>query len=147
MGMTNRERLLAILDRQSPDRIPWIPRLQLWYNARRAEGTLPERFRGMSLRQVEHALRLGTPARDGHVFAERYEGMEVRVEDANLGNALDGQRISPGGLADCLRCRRFVEAEGGHIWVDSVEGEGSTFHFTVPATVGATSNGDMEQVA
>jgi Uroporphyrinogen decarboxylase (URO-D) len=83
MTMTNRERILAILDRKSPDRIPWIPRLQLWYNARQAEGTMPERFRGMTQREIEHTLRLGTPARTGNVFKVRYEGVEVRthVED------------------------------------------------------------------
>ncbi len=75
--MTNRRRLLAILDGKSPDRIPWIPRLQLWYNARRAEGTMPARFAGMTLRDVEHALRVGTPARDGRIFAVRYEGVEI----------------------------------------------------------------------
>lgn len=79
MAMTNRERLLAILDHRSPDRIPWIPRLQLWYNARQAEGTMPERFRGMPQRAIEHALRLGTPARNGNVFDVHYEGVEIRT--------------------------------------------------------------------
>jgi len=59
--MTNRERLLAILDGNGPDRVPWISRLQLWCNARRAEGHLPTRFAGMALRDVEHALAVGTP--------------------------------------------------------------------------------------
>lgn len=78
--MTNRERILAVLDGKSPDRIPWIARLQLWYHARLAEGNLPVRFRGMSLPEIARALRTGNPARDGRVFQVRYEGMEVRTE-------------------------------------------------------------------
>lgn len=66
--MNDRERLLAILAGEMPDRIPWIPRLLLWYNARRLSGTLPPEWEDKSLRDVEHALGVGTPARDGRVF-------------------------------------------------------------------------------
>ena len=82
MAMTNRERILAVLDRKSPDRIPWIARLDLWYHARMAEGNIPPRLRGMSVVEVGRALRTGNPARDGKVFTVRYEGLEVRTERA-----------------------------------------------------------------
>jgi hypothetical protein len=82
MAMTNRERVLAVLDRKSPDRVPWIARLDLWYHARMAEGNLPARFRGMNVVEVGRALRTGNPARDGKVFTVRYEGLEVRAERA-----------------------------------------------------------------
>ncbi len=82
MAMTNRERILAILDRKSPDRIPWIARLPLWYNARLTEGNMPARFRGKSLLEISRVLRTGNPARDGRIFTIRYEGLEVRTERA-----------------------------------------------------------------
>ena len=49
MAMTNRQRILAVLDHGSLDRIPWIARLSLWYEARQAEDNMPARFRGKSL--------------------------------------------------------------------------------------------------
>ena len=82
--MTNRERMLAIMGGRRPDRIPWIPRLLLWHTAQIRRGTLPERYAGMSLRQVEHELRLGTPARDGHVFATEQCG-DVEVTQRREG--------------------------------------------------------------
>ncbi|MCL5026228.1 MAG: hypothetical protein M1531_07010 [Chloroflexi bacterium] len=77
--MTNRERVLAILARKSPDRIPWLPRLKLWYEAQLRAGTMPKRFAGMSLRELERAVGTGTPARDGKIFKQRYENVEVVV--------------------------------------------------------------------
>lgn len=78
--MNNRERLLAILDRRPPDRIPWIPRLLLWHQARQLTHTMPKRFEGLSLREVERALGLGTPARDGVICRPHYDDTVQRVE-------------------------------------------------------------------
>jgi hypothetical protein len=77
--VTNRERLLAILDGRPPDRIPWIPRLQIWYDAARLSGTLPAAYRQMSLREVERQVFGGTAARDGVIYRTRLEGVEVRT--------------------------------------------------------------------
>ncbi len=66
--MTNRERLLAIMSGQSPDRIPWIPRLLIWHTAMLRRGNVPEFLQGLDLKGVEKKLGMGTPAREGRVF-------------------------------------------------------------------------------
>ena len=75
--MNTRQRLLSILNHQLPDRIPWVPRLELWYNARIKTHTMPSQWQGASLRQIERDLKVGTPARTGQVYQIRYEGVEI----------------------------------------------------------------------
>ena len=55
--MTDRERMLAAIRGETPDRIPWVPRLEFWHRARRRHNTLPDELRPLSL--VEIAGRLG----------------------------------------------------------------------------------------
>jgi len=95
MAMTNRERVLAVLDGKPVDQVPWIARLQLWYSARQTEGNMPERFRGMTVEQVGRALRTGDPARNGKVFQPVYKGMEVREE--RVAGALRTTYVTPYG--------------------------------------------------
>jgi uroporphyrinogen-III decarboxylase len=78
--MTNRERIMAILEGNVPDRIPWIPRLAIWYEANRLCGTLPEAYRGKTLRQVERDVFGGTAARDGVIYRTHLTGVEVRQQ-------------------------------------------------------------------
>jgi len=77
--MTNRERMLAIIEGRRPDRIPWTPRLRLWYNFHKNAGTLPGKYRGWELRDIERDLGMGTPARDARVFSARMENVETKV--------------------------------------------------------------------
>lgn len=75
--MNNRQRLTSILNRSLPDRIPWVPRLEIWYEACRRTNTLPRQWKEMSLRQIEQELGLGTPAREGKIYDRVHEGVEI----------------------------------------------------------------------
>ncbi|MEN6602572.1 MAG: hypothetical protein ABFD86_09145 [Bryobacteraceae bacterium] len=55
--MTERERILAVIQGRAPDRLPWVPRLEFWYRAKSRSGTLPPGLRDLSL--VELARKLG----------------------------------------------------------------------------------------
>lgn len=77
--MTNRQRILAILEGKTPDRIPWIPRLQIWYEANRRAGTLPGPYQHSSLREVERSVFGGTAARDAIIYRTELRGVEVRT--------------------------------------------------------------------
>ena len=93
--MTNRERILAIMEKRKADRIPWIPRLQIWYRHHKSAGTLPARYREWSLRDIERDLGMGTPARDAKIFSTRTENVETRV--SRSGDEIFTEYITPVG--------------------------------------------------
>ncbi|MHC4914536.1 MAG: uroporphyrinogen decarboxylase family protein, partial [Planctomycetota bacterium] len=57
--MTDRERMLAAIRGEPVDRIPWVPRLDLWHRANRLAGTLPEKYAGAELRDLVDDLGWG----------------------------------------------------------------------------------------
>ncbi|MFH1006064.1 MAG: hypothetical protein V1800_01015 [Candidatus Latescibacterota bacterium] len=50
--MTHKERMMSTLAGCSADRMPWAPRLDLWYTANKRAGTLPARYRHAPLSQI-----------------------------------------------------------------------------------------------
>lgn len=54
--MTHRQRMLATIRGEPTDQIPWAPRMDLWYIAHKARGTLPAQFAGMNMVQVAEVL-------------------------------------------------------------------------------------------
>ena len=109
--MNNRERLLAILNHQPPDRIPWIPRLLLWYRARTLTHTMPGEWEGLSLRDVERALNLGTPARTGTIFELQYDGVEVTDREEG-GKRITEYHTPVGSVRQVMRFADTLDEQG-----------------------------------
>jgi len=59
MSMTPRERMLAAVRGRPTDRIPWAPRLDLWYKAHLRAGTLPHEYRRATLADITDDLGAG----------------------------------------------------------------------------------------
>ena len=57
--MTHKQQMLAVLRGEPVSRIPWVPRLDLWYEANRRAGTLPSEYRGASLIEIVDDLDWG----------------------------------------------------------------------------------------
>ena len=74
--MTDRERILAAIRGETPDRLPWAPRLEFWYRAAARRGILPPALRGLSL--VDLARKLGVGCY-GVVpdFTERHSDLDM----------------------------------------------------------------------
>ena len=108
---TNRERLLDIMAGRSPDRVPWIPRLKLWYDAHVRHGTLPAKYQGLSMHEIETDLRLGAPARDGAIFRTELRDVEVR-KSADRGSVIT-EYITPHGSVSTAHRRSDTLDEAG----------------------------------
>ena len=59
MATTITERVRSALNGQTPDRFPFVCRLDVWYACHQRSGTMPSAFHNMSLEEIHHALGVG----------------------------------------------------------------------------------------
>jgi corrinoid protein of di/trimethylamine methyltransferase len=55
--LTHRERILKVARGEMVDKIPWVPRIDLWHNANDLAGTLPEKYRGLTVEEIHRTER------------------------------------------------------------------------------------------
>ena len=76
MAMTHKERMLATLRGEPTDRMPWAPRLDLWYNAHSRAGTLPPEYRGADLADITDDLDMGF-----HAVVPHFKDLRAAEDD------------------------------------------------------------------
>ena len=54
--MTHRERILGAIRGEPTDQIPWAPRMDLWYIAQKARGTVPTPFKNKNTVEIAETL-------------------------------------------------------------------------------------------
>ncbi|MGH9779036.1 MAG: ATP-binding protein [Candidatus Acidiferrales bacterium] len=112
----------------------------------------PRRVEQILINLLSNAIKFSPPNQRIVVTAERQDrSVVVSVQDFGRGMTPEFQerlfqkfehekdsltRESQGAGLGLAICRYIVEAHGGHIWCESTEGRGSTFHFTLPAADG-----------
>ncbi|MBE0698018.1 MAG: hypothetical protein IH586_13935 [Anaerolineaceae bacterium] len=103
--MTNRERILALLNHQAPDRVPWFGDLDYWYHAAKTRGTLLPKYFGDGYFQLNQDLGTGfylqgfSPFRQINKnihFSDRVKGdQQVRTMTTPRGDLTEIQQYLP----------------------------------------------------
>lgn len=111
----------------------------------------PLRLERILYNLLENAVKYSPPGGEVRVSAKpQGEQLVIGVSDQGIGiSPADQEKLfapfqrlekRPSGVRGVglglMVCRRLVEAHGGHIWVESKTGHGSTFFFTMPLIQG-----------
>ncbi len=91
------------------------------------------KYRGKEFTKIHITCEMNSKE---YVFSVKDNGMGLNMEYADRIFYMF-QRLHeeyPGTGVGLAICKKIIERHGGRIWVDSIEGEGSTFFFTIPKT-------------
>jgi signal transduction histidine kinase len=94
-------------------------------NAIKYRGTEPLRIR-ISAQPDVGSVRFAVSDNGIGIAPEYYDRIFAAFQ------RLHGKKVSGSGIGLTI-CKRIVERYGGRIWVESQEGKGSTFYFTLPS--------------
>ena len=75
--MNNKQRMLAVIKGEAVDKIPYAPRLDLWYRANERAGTLPAKYKNASLVEMVDDLDMGS-----HAVVPNFRDLREPEDDA-----------------------------------------------------------------
>lgn len=82
--MTERERVLAVLRSEKPDRVPWLGDLSYWMPYAFEKGVIGSEYAGDGVYKLHRDLGLGFYLQGYFPFKEAYDGVDVKsVRDGN----------------------------------------------------------------
>jgi len=99
LNLTERDRILRIFERKEVDRVPWMPRIDHWYNFNRTMGTLPKEFKDLSLSQIYFKLNAYWRCYRHPYIKIHYEG-DVEIEYLEYGDLLITRYKTPIGVLE-----------------------------------------------
>ena len=123
MAMTIKEQIFATLKGEHCSCLPFVPRLDNWYLANKINGTLPDRFKNASLRELTDELGFGF-----HAINPDY--LDLRVPDGkkNIGIGIYDINLTP-YIVTLENVGMTVEEEPNgytHVTYDTPKGKLST---------------------
>ena len=75
---TMRDRVRAVMAGETPDRLPFIDRMEIWYKSHRAAGTLPPEYASLSLNEAHERVGMGRQ-KFSIPYALKLHGVEMRI--------------------------------------------------------------------
>ena len=78
--MTFRERILNTIAGKPTDQLPFVPRLDLWYKANSRRGTLPDKYKNATLKDIVEDMDVGY-----HCLLPDFSLFEYEDGDADIG--------------------------------------------------------------
>lgn len=77
--MTHEERIMAAIRGEAVDRLPFVPRLDLWYQGNKNQGTLPDKYKNASLIDIVDDLDIGY-----HCTVPNFSTIEDPMDSAHV---------------------------------------------------------------